>query len=104
MNRRPAPELRKLLLGLGARNLDEAITDNPDGPIVMVTSRYATEIHYRVVVGESSDPRIIWDRSVIFGATDRTVAGGADFTAAARAQDEVAQVAHALLDAVGDET
>jgi hypothetical protein len=93
---------RQLLVKHGARWVDEAIRDNPDGPVMTITTRYATEVDYRVVVGDLQagdlgKARIVWDRSVTFGATDRTVAGGADFVAAARAQDEVAFALYALL-------
>jgi hypothetical protein len=86
-----------------ARHVDDAIRDNPDGPVQMVTTRHATEVDYQVIVGtiESGDlgkSRVIWDRSVTFGSTDRTVAGGADFVAAARAQEEVAFATYALID------
>jgi hypothetical protein len=96
---------RDILTKHGTRFIDEALRDNPDGPVAMVTTRYATEIDYRVIVGELTDgdhgkARVIWDRSVSFGATDARVAGGSDFVAAARAQDEVAFAAHALLNAV----
>jgi hypothetical protein len=90
----------------GARFVDEALRDHPDGPVVMVTTRYATEIDYRVVVGDPSDgdrgrARVVWDRSVSFGATDARVAGGSDFVAATRAQDEVAFMMYALPGAAG---
>lgn len=97
-----AERLRAILAKHGVRHLDDAIRDNPDGPVRMITTRYATQIDYQVIVGDDDmyRGRCIWDRSVTFGATDRTVAGGEDFVAAARAQDEVAQAAHALLEAL----
>lgn len=92
---------RTILNRHGARFVDEALRDNPDGPVAMITTRYATEIDYQVIVGhpDSGDrgkSRVIWDRSVAFGATDARVAGGRDFVAAARAQDEVAYAAFVL--------
>jgi hypothetical protein len=96
--------LRAILAKHGARFIDEAIRDNPDGPVSAVTTRYATEVDYQVIVGGWDDgdhgkARVIWDRSVSFGATDARCAGGSDFVAAARAQDEVASAAYALLSA-----
>lgn len=103
-DRRIAERAVAILKQHGARFVDEAIRDNPDGPVVMVTTRYATEVDYQVLIGEADSgdrgkSRVIWDRSVTFGATDRTVAGGADFVAAARAQEEVQHAAYSLLNA-----
>jgi hypothetical protein len=93
---------RSTLVKYGARFFEEAIRDNPDGPVSMVTTRYDTEIAYQVIVGEidagdRGRARTIWDRAVTFGATDARCAGGSDFVAAARAQDTVAEAAHVLL-------
>lgn len=98
-----ADRARSLLARHGARFVDEAIRDNPDGMVSMVTTRYATEIFYQVAIGDPDAgdrgrARIVWDRAVTFGATDRTVAGGHEFVAAARAQDEVSSAAFALMD------
>lgn len=96
---------RTILKQHGARFIDEALRDNPDGPVTMVTTRYATEVFYQVLIGDADSgdrgrSRVIWDRAVTFGATDRTVAGGADFVAAARAQADVQHAAYSLLQGV----
>lgn len=95
---------RSVLLRHGARYLDEALRDNPDGPVQSITTRGACDVTYDVVVGDAllgdhGRARTIWSRTVVFGQTDRTIAGGADFRDAARAQDEVATAAHLLLSA-----
>lgn len=108
-DRRIAERAVAILKQHGARFVDEAIRDNPDGPVVMVTSRYATEVDYQVLIGDAysgdrGKSRVIWDRSATFGATDRTVAGGADFVAAARAQEEVQHAAYSLLNAQSEDS
>lgn len=95
---------RSTLRRHGARVLEEALRDNPDGPIQSITTHGACDITYEVVVGDAllgdhGQARTIWSRTVVFGQTDRTVAGGADFRDAARAQDEVVIAAHLLLSA-----
>jgi hypothetical protein len=93
---------RNILVKHGAQFVAEAIKDNPSGPITMVTTRDATEVTYEVLIGDTysgdrGESRTIWSRTVKFGATDRTVAGGYDFVTAARAQDEVASAAYVLI-------
>lgn len=69
-------------------------------PITMVTTRSDTEIIYEVVAGDITsgdfgNTRYIWTKTVVFGATDATVAGGYAFTAAAREQQAIADAAFA---------
>lgn len=93
---------RAVLRAHGAQNVEEAVRANPTGPVQTITTRNACDVSYRVVVGDAllgdhGESREIWSRVVPFGQTDETVAGGADFVAAARAQAEVAEAAYALL-------
>lgn len=79
-----------------------ALADNPDGPVQEITSRHACGVDYEVVVGDIAagdrgQARTVWSKSVTFGATDRTVAGGYDFVAAAREQEAVAWAILALI-------
>lgn len=84
------------LLSLGAQFVEDAIRDNPDGPVSTIAEIGHTSVTYQVVVGtvdqHSLHPpsRTVWHREVVFGHTDRTVAGGKDFVDAARAQEDVA--------------
>ncbi len=95
-------EAMNVLVRSGAKWVDEALRDNPDGPVVMTTVRTRTEIDYEVVVGHSDDRskgRCIWTKSVTFGHDDAHCAGGAAFVAAGREQDAVAFAALELLEA-----
>jgi hypothetical protein len=89
----------------GAQFADGAIRDNSDGPVRMHTVVSRLDVTYDVLIGEAGDPgcvdsaRCIWHRVVTFGATDRTVAGGAAFVEAARTQEAVAWAALDLLEA-----
>lgn len=94
-----------ILVRAGAQFVDDALRDNPDGPVQMHTEISRTEVAYSVTVGDPSDsmsprtPRVIWHRTVVFGHTDRTVAGGAAFVEAARMQEAVAWAALDLMEA-----
>jgi hypothetical protein len=92
-----------ILVRAGAQFVDDAIRDNPDGPLAMHTEITRTEVVYEVIVGypvdDTGSTRYIWRRVVTFGATDRTVAGGAAFVEAARTQEAVAWAALELLEA-----
>jgi hypothetical protein len=97
-------EAAEFLVSAGAEFFDEAIRDEPDGPVEMVTDISRTERIYDVVVGGCSTgdhgkARTIWRRTVVYGATDRTVGGGADFVDAALMQERVACAALELLEA-----
>jgi hypothetical protein len=94
---------RNLLVQAGAQFVAEALRDNPDGPVQTITTIGRVEICYEVVIGDSSDgdhgrARTIWHRTVTFGHTDRTVAGGAAFVETARLQDAVAGAALVLVE------
>ena len=83
------------LAAAGARFVEEALHDNPDGPIVSLCIRTRTEIEYQVIIGDADSgdhgrSRIVWHREVTFGMTDATVAGGSAFIEASRTQDRVA--------------
>lgn len=71
----------------------------------MHTEVSRTDISYDVWIGDSSDSmsprsaRCIWHRVVVFGHTDRTVAGGAAFVETALLQEAVARAALDLLEA-----
>jgi hypothetical protein len=92
------------LVRLGAQFIEDAIRDNPDGPVQMHTEISRTDVTYDVCIGDPFDSmsprsaRCIWHRVVTFGATDRTVAGGAAFVGAAHAQEDVAWAALDLLE------
>jgi len=94
-----------LLVRAGAQFVDEALVDHPDGPVQMRTEISRTDVRYEVTIGDPSDrtgpraARCIWHRVVVFGHTDRTVAGGAAFVEAARVQESVAWAALDLLEA-----
>ena len=94
-----------ILVRSGAQFVDEALRDNPDGPVRMHTEISRAEVDYAVVIGCPEDSmgtrtsRTIWHRTVTFGATDRHCAGGAAFVEAARAQEIVAWSALELLEA-----
>lgn len=92
------------LVRAGAQFVEEALRDNPDGPVQMITTISRTDNCFDVVIGDAEwgdrgRARTIWRRIVVFGHTDRTVAGGADHVAAARMQEEVARSALTLLEA-----
>lgn len=94
---------REILASHGARSIEVALSDNPDGPVQEITSRHACGVEYDVVIGDASygdrgQARTVWSKSVTFGATDRTVAGGHDFVMAAREQEAVALACLALID------
>lgn len=92
-----------ILVRAGAQFVDDAIRDNPDGPVQMHTEISRTDVTYDVTIGDPSDSmsprsaRVIWHRVVTFGHTDRTVAGGAAFVEVARMQEAVAWAALDLL-------
>lgn len=91
------------LVAAGAQFVEQALRDNPDGPVSMWTTLTRTEIDYEVTVGfmdDRSRGRIIWHKTVVFGHTDRTVAGGAAFVEAARVQETVAWSALALMESL----
>jgi hypothetical protein len=94
-----------ILVRAGAQFVDDGIHDNPDGPVRMHTEVSRTDVSYDVTIGDPSDSmsprtaRCIWHRVVVFGHTDRTVAGGAAFVEAARMQESVAWAALDLLEA-----
>ena len=94
-----------ILVRAGAQFVDDALQDNPDGPIRMHAEISRTEIVYDVVIGSPStdgapsSARCIWQRSVKFGANGRHVAGGAAFVEAARQQEAIAWATHELLGA-----
>lgn len=94
-----------ILVQAGAQFVEDALRDNPDGPVQMHTEVSRTDVTYDVVIGDPSDSmstrgaRCIWRRVVTFGHTDRHVAGGAAFVEAARMQDAVAWAALDLLEA-----
>ena len=100
-----AARAANILVRAGAQFVDAALLDNPDGPVRMHTELSRTEVSYDVAIGDPSDgmsprgARCIWHRVVVFGATDRTVAGGSAFVEAARLQEVVAQAALDLLEA-----
>lgn len=83
-------EARRILTIHRAQFVDEALADNPDGPVRMIITRTRAEIDYEVVIGhDEGKARAVWCKSVTFDFTDRTAAGGYDFVQAAREQDEV---------------
>lgn len=87
-----------------AKWVDEALRDNPDGPIAMVIIRTRTEIDYEVVIGDPDAgdhgrARTIWHATVTFGHDDAHCAGGAAFVTTARMQDEVAFAALEIMEA-----
>jgi hypothetical protein len=94
-----------ILVRAGAQFVDEALVDNPDGPVQMHTELSRTDVTYDVTIGDPSDSmsprtaRCIWHRTVNFGATDRHCAGGAAFVEVARQQEAVAWDALDLLEA-----
>jgi hypothetical protein len=86
-----------------AKWVDEALRDNPDGPVVMLITRTKTEIDYEVVIGDPGAgdhgrARTVWHDSVAFGNSDAHCGGGTAFVAAARVQDEVAFAALELME------
>lgn len=99
-----ADRATNILVSNGARFVNEALADNPDGPVQMITDVSRLEVSYEVVVGDPTDSmstkcaRTIWHRIVPFGASDRHVAGGAAFVEAARSQESVAWAALELME------
>lgn len=95
-------EAMNVLVRSGAKWVDEALRDNPDGPVMMTTVRTRTEIEYEVIVGILDDcctkARCIWSKTVAFGHDDRHHAGGAAFVEVSREQDAVAFAALELLE------
>ncbi|HET9893257.1 MAG TPA: hypothetical protein VFQ42_22455 [Mycobacterium sp.] len=97
-------EASNLLVRKGAQFVEEALRDNPDGPVKMVIDISRTEINYDVVIGDPEDSmsprgaRTIWHKTVYFGSSDRHCAGGAAFVEASREQDAVAFAALELLE------
>lgn len=95
-------EAMNILVRAGAKWVDEALRDNPDGPITEHTTRTKTEIEYEVTIGYCDDQhrgRLIWHKTVPFGHDDAHCAGGAAFVAAAREQQDVAFAALELMEA-----
>ena len=93
-------EAANVLVRRGAQFVEDALRDNPDGPVRMVIERSRTEIVYTVTIGDPDDngARSIWCRTVVFGHDDRHCAGGAAFVEVGREQDEVAFAALELLE------
>jgi hypothetical protein len=96
-------EAMNVLVRSGAKWVDEALRDNPDGPIVQLITRTKTEIDYEVVVGDPNAgdrgrARCIWHATVTFGHDDAHCAGGAAFVKTAREQDAVAFAALELME------
>lgn len=97
----PADRAAAILRQHGCKWVLEAIADNPDGPVTMSTDISKQAVEYEVCIGGPSDRdkgRIIWHKTVWFGATDAHCAGGAAFVAAAREQEHVAWAALELLE------
>lgn len=76
--------------------LVETFGDLASAGVVMLTHLRDAEVVYEVIVGtpihdaDRGDVRTAWSKTVAFGATDRTVAGGMAFREAAREQEAVA--------------
>ncbi len=90
-----------ILVRSGAKWVDEAIRDNPDGPITEHTTRTRTEIEYEVTIGYDGDRnhgRLIWHKTVAFGHDDAHCGGGSAFVEAARESGDVAFAALELLE------
>lgn len=90
-----------ILVRSHAKWVDEAIRDNPDGPITEHTTRTRTEIEYEVTIGYCDDQhrgRLIWHKTVAFGHDDAHCGGGRAFVEAAREQADVAFAALELLE------
>ena len=81
-----------ILVRSGAKWVEEALRDNPDGPIVQHTTRTKTEIEYEVTIGlldDRSRGRLIWHKTVAFGHDAAHHAGGYAFVEASREQDAI---------------
>jgi hypothetical protein len=94
-------EAMNILVRAGAKWVDEALRDSPDGPVTMHITRTRTEIEYEVTIGDPDDRdrgRVIWYREVAFGHDDAHCTGGAAFVAVAREQDAVAFAALELME------
>jgi hypothetical protein len=81
--------------------VDEALRDNPDGPITMHTTRTKTEIEYEVTIGHDDDRsrgRLIWHKTVAFGHDEAHCSAGRAFVEASREQDAVSFAALELLE------
>lgn len=90
-----------VLVRAGAKWVDEALRDNPDGPITEHTTRTRTEIEYEVTIGGSDDRsrgRVIWHKTVTFGHDDAHCSGGSAFVEAARESSDVAFAALELME------
>lgn len=97
-----AAQAASLLVREGAQFVEQALADNPEGPVAMITTIEQTETIYDVVIGDvdagdHGRARMIWRKRVTFGQTDATVAGGRAFVEAARSQDAVARAVVTLL-------
>jgi hypothetical protein len=90
-----------ILVRTGAKWVDEALRDNPDGPITEHTTRTRTEVEYEVTIGYTDDRnrgRLIWRKTVAFGHDDAHCGGGRAFVEAAREQADVAFAAVELME------
>ena len=90
-----------ILVRSGAKWVEEALRDNPDGPITMHTTRTRTEIEYEVTIGHLDDRsrgRLIWHKTVTFGHDDAHCGGGRAFVEVGREQDDVAFAALVLME------
>lgn len=90
-----------ILVRSGAKWVDEALRDNPDGPITMHTTRTKTEIEYEVTIDDLTDRgrgRLIWHKTVTFGHDDAHCGGGRAFVEVGREHDDVAFAALELME------
>jgi hypothetical protein len=98
-------QVTNILVRAGAQFVDDAIRDNPDGPVTRRTEISRAKITYEMMIGcpgNSLSPRAaryIWRRAVTFGRTNQHCAGGTAFIETARQQEAVAWVALDLLEA-----
>ena len=94
-------EAMNIMVRSGAKWVDEALRDNPDGPIVQHTTRTKTEIEYEVTIGyldDRSRGRLIWCKTVTFGHDEAHCSAGRAFVEAGREQDAVAFAALELME------
>jgi hypothetical protein len=95
-------EAMNILVRAGAKWVNEALRDNPDGPITEHTTRTKTEVEYEVTIGigglGGDRSRTIWFKTVTFGADDAHCAGGRAFVEAARESSDVAFAALELME------
>jgi len=90
-----------LLVRSDAKWVEEALRDNPDGPIVQLTTRTKTEVEYEVAIGYRDDQsrgRLIWHKTVTFGHDDAHCTGGRAFISASHEQEAVAFAALELME------